>query len=413
MLVGQHAAVDTLYYERVSPVSTPAVPPPPPTRHTNLDDGEYPNPNPLQSILEIVSKAVKCTACQCTFNATVLCVDYAIKLNRPLQCACGCVICSVCYTKYKGCAIHKVQSRRATVNVTVNQLASMADAKWDLELDQTAAFRTEGDKGVQTIMHLHSSAPTVDELRNAFERLIDNQDEMAFKYWLNSPLPEAMAYRFVCMPHIPGFWDHIAVGCHTPNTQLMLSPDVYTPRLFDVNMGSLHFHWCCFVFVDQTILAVWCSRQTNTSLPEVLPITDRTDPRVRQLTSSNGFNSMLYYLHRWIRVHYGKGDADVVEVVFDCMPSESSTFVHFISTLAAKSLASSVFSPAITQHRTEIDLHYTIDHRYPEQLFSHPPNDLDGGVKIDIRQEFGSHHEVGLKCYRSFTLLITTTGHTL
>lgn len=187
------------------------------------------------------------------------------------------------------------------------------------------------------------------------------------------------------------------MGCHTPNTQLMLSPDVYTPRLFDVNMGGLHFHWCCFVFVDQTILAMWCSGQTNTGLAEVLPITDRTDQRVRQLTSSNGFNSMLYYLHRWIRVHYGKGDADVVEVVFDCMPSESSTFAHFISTLAAKSLALSVFSPAITQRRAQTDLHYTIDHRYPEQLFSQPPNDLDGGVKIDIRQEFGCHHGVGFE----------------
>lgn len=161
-----HAA-DTLSCERVSPVSMPAVAPPqPPTLHVNPEDGEY--REALKSILEIVSKAVKCTVCQCPFNATVLCVDYTIKLNRPLQCACGCVICSACYTKHKGCAIHKVQSRRAIVNVTVNQLASLAHVRWDLQLDKTAAFKAECDKVVQNIMHLHFGAPTVDELQKGW-----------------------------------------------------------------------------------------------------------------------------------------------------------------------------------------------------------------------------------------------------
>lgn len=64
--------------------------------------------------------------------------------------------------------VHKVQSKHATVNVTVNQLASLAHVRWDLELDKTAAFKAECDKVVQNIMHLHCGVPTVDELQKGW-----------------------------------------------------------------------------------------------------------------------------------------------------------------------------------------------------------------------------------------------------
>lgn len=43
----------------------------------------------LQSIIEMVQKAIRCTVCECTFNNSVLCSNCTIQLNRPDQCACG------------------------------------------------------------------------------------------------------------------------------------------------------------------------------------------------------------------------------------------------------------------------------------------------------------------------------------
>ncbi|KAL4009153.1 hypothetical protein ACER0C_003005 [Sarotherodon galilaeus] len=127
----------------------------------------------------------------------------------------------------------------------------------------------------------------------AFESLITAQDVTAFRYWLNSPMPQQSEYRYMCIPHVPGFWDHIVVGCNMPNTEAILASDVHTPRLLDVNMGAVDFHWCCFVFVDRVILAMWCSMRNNDTDVILLPITDRADNRVRTLTSSKEFNSML------------------------------------------------------------------------------------------------------------------------
>lgn len=156
----------TVPYRNVSPVSEPT-PPTPPTHtnqeHPRLDDTAH--CQFLRVILEIVSKAVKCTVCQCTFNASVICSNYTIKLNRPIQCACGCVICLMCYTKDRGCRTHKLSSHRATVNVTANQLANATDVKWDLELDNTAVFRAECDDDTQRILHLDRGVPTADELK--------------------------------------------------------------------------------------------------------------------------------------------------------------------------------------------------------------------------------------------------------
>lgn len=198
----------------------------------------------------------------------------------------------------------------------------------------------------------------------------------------------------MCISHTPGFWDHIILGRRPANAETVFAADEYTPRLFDVNMFGLSFHWCCFVFGTQTVLAMWCFGRTDAGMLEVLPITDRTDTRVKRLTSCNQFNSMLYYLHRWLRVHYGKGEHQTVQVAFDCIPSESLTFVHFISMLAAKiglGVTPPEFLSAITQHsRPQTDLNYTIDTRYPEHLFSRAPSCLDGaGVTLDIRREFG------------------------
>lgn len=155
----------TVPYNDVSPISAPTSTPTHThqEQHPRLDDAEH--CQFLRAILEIVSRAVKCTRCQSTYNASVLCSNYTIKLNRLLQCACGCVICSVCYTNDNGCCVHKLQSRRATTNVVANQLANAVDMKWDLELDKKADFRTECDYSVQSLIHLDRSVPTADELK--------------------------------------------------------------------------------------------------------------------------------------------------------------------------------------------------------------------------------------------------------
>lgn len=223
----------------------------------------------------------------------------------------------------------------------------------------------------------------------AYNQLISSHDTMSFKYWVNSPLPEKVAHKYVCLAHIQGFWDHIVVGAHLPQSteKMIVAQDEYLPKLFNVTIDRpLGFHWCCFVFADQVILAMWCTAVDETGGVSVLPLTHKN---VRSLTSSEEFRCMAYCLFRWFTVQYGQEPHRQVKIVLDCMPSESPSLVHILSLIAAKCGMNSI-ELAITQERAHNDLTYMFNRKYADNLFTYP--DLGEGQMLDIVEQFTYYH---------------------
>lgn len=109
-------------------------------------------------------------------------------------------------------------------------------------------------------------------------------------------------------------------------------------------------------------------------------------------------------------MNYGKGMLDFVKVVFDCMPSESPTFGHFISMLAAKTGMDATV-PQIKQQRTETDLSYAIELRYSEQLFSQPPRYLDEILRSTSHMSLGVIVLRRFICLRSILAMMTYPNH--
>ena len=122
------------------------------------------------TLLDKVKLLVSCSTCGKIFNRTVVCHEYQIQLNRPVQCACGCVICTLCYREQEGCHVHVV-SKNGTVNSTASTLASCSDLEhigvWDIELDIRDQFKTEDaiNSHVQGIMN-GPDAPDMTTLKN-------------------------------------------------------------------------------------------------------------------------------------------------------------------------------------------------------------------------------------------------------
>lgn len=139
---------------------------------------------------------------------------------------------------------------------------------------------------------------------------------MSFKFWPKSPLPEDIAYRYVCIPHTPRFWDHVVVGTHT------------------------------------------------------------------------------------FKVQYECGSQREVNVVLDCTPSESPTFVHILCLLATKCGMERV-DLSLTQHRPSSDFKYTFNLKYADALFKGMK--LYSGKTIDIVEEFTCHHNDSFEISRVYT----------
>ncbi|KAJ8009852.1 hypothetical protein DPEC_G00068490 [Dallia pectoralis] len=258
------------------PPEMPEVP-----RHTQPHEDQVDSQGPVNTLFELVQKLISCSVCNNTFNRTFVCEDYLIQLNRPIQCACCCVLCSLCYREQKGCRTHKIVSARAVVNATASILASCPDmekvGEWDLELDDMDHFKTEADinRHVQQLM-TGERTPGIEALRSAFNSLMTANDSMSFKHWLNEALPEELAYRYVCIPHIKWFWNHIAAGKWIPgSTEVMIGHDEHLLKLFKVSLGSYRFHWCCFVLKKQIILAMWCTSAPKRGQPKVVYSTIR------------------------------------------------------------------------------------------------------------------------------------------
>lgn len=203
---------------------------------------------------------------------------------------------------------------------------------------------------------------------------------MCFKYWVNEPLPTFVAHRYVCMPHIPGFWDRITVGQWTLSTvETMLDPDYHLPKLFNVVLGPNRSHWCCFVFKTHITLAMWCTTIVNGE-QRILPLVDTA---MTYLIENTEFRRMVVCLSRWFTVQYTRPEGRHLKVVLDCKPSEG-TLVHMMASLAYRS-GMQRFTPVVIQRRSSKDcLNYTLDIRAAETLFTSPIDVTDVHGMIDI-----------------------------
>lgn len=92
---------------------------------------------------------VTCPTCNQVFNRTPVCQGYLLGLNRPVQCLCGCVLCTLCYRTQGGCQAHSVCSSRGAVNTTASVIADHPEltsvGTWDLERHQRDRFMSKNE----------------------------------------------------------------------------------------------------------------------------------------------------------------------------------------------------------------------------------------------------------------------------
>lgn len=121
------------------------------------------------TLLTTVKEAIRCRACNNIFNRAFICHDYLIQLNRPIQCVCGCVLCTLCYQDQNGCRVHSIVSTRGPVNATANNLACLPDLKhlgnWDLQINTGDSFKTAANLCVQQMM-MGAQRPELKDLQN-------------------------------------------------------------------------------------------------------------------------------------------------------------------------------------------------------------------------------------------------------
>lgn len=218
-------------------------------------------------------------------------------------------------------------------------------------------------------------------------------------------MPEQDAYRYVCIPHLPGFWNHVLVGtCPRPKTEAMLAFDVYLPKLFNVALGPYRFHWCCFVLRKQIVLAMWCTNVARRGAMKVCTLADNT---LKNFTTSIEFRKMVFYLCRWFEAQYASQSARPLKVVLDCKPSEGSTLVHFMALLASKSGMEEITLQLQQNRGGRDDMNYAVNIRHASSILSCPYDNMTMGNTINICHEFVAYHEntagVGLATIRTNT----------
>lgn len=123
----------------------------------------------VSTVLSTIKQLITCSACTSVFNRGVICYQYQIQLNQPIQCACGCVLCTMCYREHVGCRAHGLISKRALVNTAVSTLASSAEletvGKWALEYDIDDLCKVSTHTYVQSIMTT-GEGPTEQQLES-------------------------------------------------------------------------------------------------------------------------------------------------------------------------------------------------------------------------------------------------------
>ena len=206
---------------------------------------------------------------------------------------------------------------------------------------------------------------------------------MSFRYWLNEAMPEEVAYTYVCIPHVPGFWDHVLVGERTPpKTEAMIGPDLHLPKLFNVSLGVYKFHWCCLVLRKQIILAMWCTSKPRIGHPKVFSVVDNV---LKSFTTTTEFKRMVFYLCRWFTAQYGSLNERQLKVVLDCKPSEGS-LVNIITLLAFKSGMEQV-APGFPKPQVTDATNYRFNLEDARVMFT-CPSETDTAAYVDIVEEF-------------------------
>lgn len=218
-------------------------------------------------------------------------------------------------------------------------------------------------------------------------------------------VPEDVAYRYVCIPHMPGFWDHILVGTRPRSkTKVMIAHDVYLPKLFNVSLDPYKFHWCCFVLKKQIILAMWC---THVNKKGVVKVCTLADTFLKNVTTCLEFRKMVFYLCRWFEAQYSSSERPL-KVVLDCKPSEGATLVHVIALLASRAGMGEINLQFQQNRKSCNDMNYTFNVKHACYILSNPYSKQSGGNLINIYQEFVSYHDdnetsVGLMGIRTNT----------
>lgn len=122
---------------------------------------------PNEALFHFLQRLITCSVCNNIFNRRPLSRDYLFKLNRPVQCACGCVICTICYKEKHGCVLHGLVSYKGTVNNTASELASsvfMDKDQWDLKRNHYDCFKAQEDINLRVQELLHNTAVALDDV---------------------------------------------------------------------------------------------------------------------------------------------------------------------------------------------------------------------------------------------------------
>lgn len=112
------------------------------------------------------SLLTKCNICFVHFNGYVICNNVYIGFNQPIQCTCGCVVCTRCYTQSKDvkCLYHGTKLKTGLVNTTANILSHTrhmyTNMKWDMILDPNPLYKapTQQNRDVQEMLRCQNQA---------------------------------------------------------------------------------------------------------------------------------------------------------------------------------------------------------------------------------------------------------------
>lgn len=229
-------------------------------------------------------------------------------------------------------------------------------------------------------------------------------DSMSFEWPINTPLKTGDAHRYVALSHTRDFWNHIATGTRKPaNVKVMLEPDRGLCGLFNVKMGDGYtFHWTCFVFESQLILAMWCQHGDMQ-----LPLTN-----IPSVFDTQELRQMTYFLFKWIEYHYNV----VINVVLDVAPCEMlPTLVDVITWIAAKCDIKTTLNinEIPTSFAVSSRLNGVINNSLADEFFMYPITTMTAANAdvIDIVQMYNNIHHRNTLFHDDTQLRTTFSSH--